>query len=251
MQAPQPGLQGRRARGPDQPVTIVERAQEAIHLARPALRGIRAVLGGTEGVVGDEHLRPPGFEGPPDFVGGRALMCLPARRHLGQRDHPGGRRLAHLGRPGEDGEMVLVQHGQGAGMGSRRHEHARERRGRVAIERRRGARLVADQLVERSQPEHRRHRLAQLRTGIDPRRQLTCPEHSDPQPEVPGRLVKRLLQLPVAQQEVGARDAEILGMLAGQALDGCRHPNPCSGPDPGAMHEHRPRQLVGQEGCSQ
>jgi hypothetical protein len=65
VDAPQAGAQRRGARGPDQLVAVVERVQHAVELVRPALGGVRTVLGRPEGVVGDEQLRALRREGPP------------------------------------------------------------------------------------------------------------------------------------------------------------------------------------------
>ena len=50
----EPGAQRGRPRGPDQPMTVVERAQNPLHFPRPPLRGVGPVLGRAERVVGDE-----------------------------------------------------------------------------------------------------------------------------------------------------------------------------------------------------
>ena len=65
VQPAQPGAQRRGPRRPDEPVRLVGRAQDAVELARPALGGVRAVLGRAERVVGDEQLRRCGRRAAP------------------------------------------------------------------------------------------------------------------------------------------------------------------------------------------
>ena len=126
VDSPQSGLQGRRPRSPDEPVPLVHRAQHAVELDRPPLRRLRPVLGGPERVVGDEHLWTVAREPIPELIRPRALVELPAVAELRQADHPRDRRLAHLGRPRQYGEVKALEHVQRRRVRSCGHEHAGE-----------------------------------------------------------------------------------------------------------------------------
>ena len=167
------GAQRRRPRRPDQHVALVQRAQQALHLARPALGRVGPVLGRAERVVGHEHLRAVVRPRGPDLLRPRALVRLPPVGHQGERDHPRHRRLAHLRRPGEDGEAMAPQHGERAGMGADRHEHACQGLRLRRVERRRGA-------GDRRTAERRRMRGAQLARAVERLEEPAPPEHAHP-----------------------------------------------------------------------
>ena len=172
-QPAQRGVQRRRPRGPDQPVAIVEGAEQPLHRPRPALGGVRAVLGGAERVVGDEHLAPRcGSKAACRSSGRGALVGLPAVGHLGQGDHARDRGLAHLGRPGEHGEAVLAQgpHARGRRRGwARTRAASRSASPRSSVER--SAAVAVDERVEVAHAQQRRHGQAQLGPGVDARAQ--------------------------------------------------------------------------------
>ncbi len=77
-----------------------------VQLGRPALGGVRPVLGRAERVVGDEQLRPRAVEALLDLLRPRALVHLPALGEQRQPEHPRDRGLAHLRRAGQDEEVV-------------------------------------------------------------------------------------------------------------------------------------------------
>jgi hypothetical protein len=110
----QAGLQRRRARGPDQPVILVEHRQQATERLRPALRRIGPVFRRAERVVGHEHLPALAIEHPPQLLRAAGLVRLPAGGHLRQGEHLSDRRLAHLRRPGQHDEPMPRQYVAGA-----------------------------------------------------------------------------------------------------------------------------------------
>ena len=70
------------------------------------------------------------------LLGPGRLVHLPALREQRQAEHPRDRGLAHLGRAGEDEEVVRLEDADGAAPGRRGHEHARELARRGDVERR-------------------------------------------------------------------------------------------------------------------
>ena len=100
----QAGAQRRGPRRPHEPVPLVQRAAASASARGPALGGVGPVLGRAEGVVGDEDLRAVGSSAR-HSCSGRVHSCA-SQPSLSRASatHPGDRRLAHLGRPGEHGE---------------------------------------------------------------------------------------------------------------------------------------------------
>ena len=162
----QPGFQRSRPGCPDQPMPIIQRPQDPLHLRSPALARVRAVLGRAERVIGDEHLRGAGIE----------------RR---ARHHPGGCTRAPPSRPSaaparsserspscpspadrSTQRTGARQHPERPAIGACRHEHSRESPRRCKIQRRAGRHFRVDQLIELAQPEDRRDRAAQLGSGV-------------------------------------------------------------------------------------
>ena len=80
VQPPQPGAQRRGAGGPDEPVPLVGRLQDAVEVGRPALGGVGAVLGRAERVVGDEQLRLGAVEALPRSARASCTRAPPSPR---------------------------------------------------------------------------------------------------------------------------------------------------------------------------
>ena len=100
LDAAQPRLQRRRARGPDQPVLVVEHSQHPPELPGPAAPPHPARYSVEPNASSATNsCRALAIERPPDLVGAGAFVRLPAVGELRERHHPRDRRLAHLGGP--------------------------------------------------------------------------------------------------------------------------------------------------------
>ena len=145
---------------------IIEHAKDPLHLGRPSLAGVRPVLGGPEGIIGNEHLPAIGIERAPDLLRTDALVRFPPVRQLRERDRPRDRGLAHLRRTAQNGKPMSVEDPERVAIRPRGHEHGRQgTRGRN-VQRGASCDLSVDQLIEVTQPEDRRHRATQLGTGV-------------------------------------------------------------------------------------
>jgi hypothetical protein len=157
---------------PDQPVPVVHRTQHAVELERPPLGRLGAVLGGPEGVVGDEQLRPVAREEPPQLLGMQALVRLPALGQLGKRDGASDRRLAHLRRPGDHREAVPFKHRERLGVSAGRDEDPGQATRGIHLGRRPSEHRGLGQPGKFANPEHRREAATERRIRVERGAQL-------------------------------------------------------------------------------
>jgi hypothetical protein len=160
-------------------VAFVHRPQHAVEVEGPTLGRVGPVLGGSERVVGDEHLLPVARMSLPELVRARAFVHLPAVRQSGEPEHARDRGLAHLRRTGDDREAVVVEHIERAEVRARRDEHAREPDSAVDVDGRTFRPFCIHQIGELTHAEDERHPPSHCRLRVERRADLRGTEHAN------------------------------------------------------------------------